>query len=83
MSRLAEGSPRGMRLGVVVAVGASLLVLLTGCHTRPQRRIQCLDADRLLQEVLAADPRAPGLTLGNTLAQEQARQLLDGADDYF
>jgi hypothetical protein len=39
--------------------------------------------DRLLREVLAADPRAPGLTLSNTLAQEQARLLLDDADDYF
>ena len=39
--------------------------------------------DRLLQEVLAAEPQVPSLTLSNTLAQEQARQLLDGADDYF
>jgi TRAP transporter T-component len=39
--------------------------------------------DRLLKEVLAANPETPGLTLSNTLAQEQARALLDGADDYF
>ncbi len=39
--------------------------------------------DRLLAEVLATDPRAPGLTLMNTIAQEQARALLDSADDYF
>lgn len=39
--------------------------------------------DRLLEEVLAADPRAPGFTLTNTLAQEQARPLLEAADDYF
>lgn len=39
--------------------------------------------DRLLQEVLAADPEVPGLTLFNTLAQEEARELLDSADDYF
>ncbi len=39
--------------------------------------------DRLLQEVLAADPRQPGLTLANTLAQREARQLLAGGDDYF
>jgi hypothetical protein len=37
--------------------------------------------DRLLQEVLAADPQEPELTLSNILAQEQARELL--ADDYF
>lgn len=37
--------------------------------------------DSLLQEVLAADPKEPGLTLSNVLAQEQARRLL--ADKYF
>jgi hypothetical protein len=39
--------------------------------------------DRLLGEVLAADPKAPGLTLGNTLAREEAEELLDEADEYF
>lgn len=39
--------------------------------------------DRLLAEVLAADPRAPRLTLFNTIAQAQARELLASADDYF
>ncbi len=39
--------------------------------------------DKLLSEVLTAPARAPGLTLMNTVAQEQAQQLLDSADDYF
>jgi len=39
--------------------------------------------DRLLKEVLAADPQQPGLTLFNTLAQDEARELLASADDYF
>lgn len=39
--------------------------------------------DRLLQEVIDADPKAPGFTLGNVLAQEQARTLLASADAYF
>jgi len=39
--------------------------------------------DRLLHEVLAADPVQPELTLGNTLAQRQAKELLQSADDYF
>lgn len=39
--------------------------------------------DRLLQEVLAANPKAPELTLVNTLAQDQARKLLASADAYF
>ena len=37
--------------------------------------------DRLLREVLAADPNQPGLTLSNILAQQQARELLD--EGYF
>jgi hypothetical protein len=39
--------------------------------------------DRLLQEVLAAPVEAPGLTLVNTLAQEQAKELLAGSAEYF
>ena len=39
--------------------------------------------DRLLQEVLAADAAAPGLTLSNMLAKRQARELLASADSYF
>jgi hypothetical protein len=39
--------------------------------------------DRLLQEVLDADPAAPGLTLSNMLAKRQARELLASADKYF
>ncbi|HEU4664196.1 MAG TPA: TRAP transporter TatT component family protein, partial [Dokdonella sp.] len=32
--------------------------------------------DKLLEEAIAADPHAPGLTLINTLAQQRARKLL-------
>jgi hypothetical protein len=39
--------------------------------------------DKLLKEVMEADPEAPGLTLSNTLAREQARRLLADADEYF
>ena len=39
--------------------------------------------DRLLQEVLAADPHTPGRTLSNTFAQQRARALLDSGEDYF
>jgi len=39
--------------------------------------------DRLLTEVLETEPHAPGLTLLNLLAKEQARALLASADDYF
>lgn len=39
--------------------------------------------DRLLNEVIAADPHAPGWTLSNVLAQRQAQDLLKSADEYF
>ena len=39
--------------------------------------------DRLLNEVLAADPYADGLTLSNVMAQDDAAALLAEADDYF
>jgi len=39
--------------------------------------------DRLLSDVLAADPEQPGATLLNVLAQQQAKDLLASADDYF
>lgn len=39
--------------------------------------------DRLLGEVIAADPSEPGLTLINTVAQRRAHELLESADAYF
>ena len=39
--------------------------------------------DRLLHEVIAAEPNVPGYVLSNTLAQQKAQELLDSADEYF
>ncbi len=39
--------------------------------------------DRLLQQVLDADPERTGYVLINTIAQQQARELLAGSEDYF
>jgi hypothetical protein len=39
--------------------------------------------NRLLTEVIMADTQAPGLVLSNTLAQQQALQLLAEEADYF
>jgi len=39
--------------------------------------------DRLLNAVLKANPDVPGYTLGNTLAQQQAKELLKSGEDYF
>lgn len=39
--------------------------------------------DRLLKEVLEQNPESQGLTLSNTLAQHQARRLLESGNEYF
>jgi hypothetical protein len=39
--------------------------------------------DRLLREVIDAPAATPGLTLINTLAQEEARSLLAESSEYF
>jgi len=39
--------------------------------------------DKLLKEVLAAEPEAAGFTLTNVLAQQQARTLLAESKDFF
>ena len=39
--------------------------------------------ERLLQQVISADPIVPDLTLGNMLAQQQAKEFLVKANDYF
>jgi hypothetical protein len=39
--------------------------------------------DELLREVIEAQVDQPGLTLMNTIAKQQAQELLDSADDYF
>lgn len=39
--------------------------------------------DRLLNEVMQAPAQAPGLTLMNMVAKEQATELLNTADEYF
>ena len=39
--------------------------------------------DRLLNDVVSANPRVLGYTLTNVLAQREAKELLSSADDYF
>ena len=39
--------------------------------------------DRLLTEVIESDPDQPRLVLTNTMAQQQAKELLGSADEYF
>ncbi len=39
--------------------------------------------DRLLSEVISADPESPGKTLANVLAQQKARELLAESAEFF
>lgn len=39
--------------------------------------------DRLLTEVVEADPQVPGFTLLNVIARKRAQELLKSAEDYF
>ena len=39
--------------------------------------------DRLLNEVIKAQPDVPGYTLSNTLAQQRARELIKSGEEYF
>jgi hypothetical protein len=39
--------------------------------------------DQLLKDVISAEPNQDGYTLFNTLAQREAQELLDAADEYF
>ena len=39
--------------------------------------------DSLLNNVMSAEPNQDGYTLFNTLAQREAQELLDAADEYF
>jgi len=39
--------------------------------------------DRLLNEVIEAQPDIPGYALSNALAQQKAQELLNSAEDYF
>jgi TRAP transporter T-component len=60
------------------------LMAIVQCATSYARLVYDREMhDRLLEQVLATDPVAPGYTLTNVMAQRQARELLESADDYF
>lgn len=68
---------------IALSHGHDLLAKVEYAHTYARLTFNRPLHDRLLKEVMAANPVVPGYTLNNVLAQQQARQLLDSADDYF
>ncbi|MGR8929239.1 MAG: TRAP transporter TatT component family protein [Gammaproteobacteria bacterium] len=69
--RAMELSPANLLIKVLYARNYARMVFDRDLH------------DKLLDSTLNSKTEAPGLTLINTLAQQQARQLLNSADDYF
>jgi hypothetical protein len=66
-----------------ISVGRNLTAKVMYAEYFARPRFDRALHDRLLKEVLAADPHVSGLTLMNTLAQGRARDLLASADKYF
>lgn len=69
--RALELSPHNLMINVLYAKHYARMIFDRELH------------DKLLKTTLSAQTAAPGLTLINTLAQQQAQQLLDSANDYF
>ncbi len=68
---------------IELSAGANLLAKVTYAQQYARLVFDRELHDRLLNEVLAADVSAAGLTLMNTVAQNQAMDLLNSADEYF
>lgn len=68
---------------IEISDGRNLMVKVTFAEKYARLMFDRKLHDRLLQEVLKSDPNRPGYTLINTLAQQEAKKLLDSADDYF
>jgi len=66
---------------IALSQGRDLVVLVEYARRYARRTLDRPLHDRLLQQALDTDPIAPRLTLGNVLAQEEARRLL--ADGFF
>ncbi|AEF98931.1 TRAP transporter TatT component family protein [Methylomonas methanica] len=69
--RALELSPHNLMINVLYAKHYARMIFDRELH------------DKLLKTTLNAQTTAPNLTLINTLAQQQAQQLLDSANDYF
>lgn len=68
---------------IELSEGKNLMVKVTYAQQYARMMFDQELHDQLLNEVLAADPVVPDLTLNNTLAQQAAQQLLASAEDYF
>ncbi len=81
------GKPEEGRLhferAIQISGGKDLITKVEYARTYARLMFDQALHDRLLQEVISADPVYPGLTLTNALAQKQARELLATSKEYF
>lgn len=78
-----ELAKRHFERAIELSDGKNLMVKVTYAQQYARMMFDQELHDRLLNEVLQADPVVPDLTLNNTLAQQAAQQLLASAEDYF
>jgi hypothetical protein len=78
-----EVGRRHFETGLALSGGSNLMAKVLQAEFYARLVFDQALHDRLLGEVLAADPRAPGYTLVNTLAQDRARKLVESGKDYF
>ncbi|OQY06636.1 MAG: hypothetical protein B6I22_04890 [Desulfobacteraceae bacterium 4572_123] len=79
----AEEGRRHFEQAIEISGGRNLMVKVTFARQYARLMFDRKLHDRLLREVLEADPNVPGYTLINTLARKEAQELLDSADNYF
>ena len=78
-----EEGRRHFEQAIEISGGRNLMVKVTFARQYARLIFDRKLHDRLLHEVLKADPNLPGYTLINTLARQEAQELLDSADNYF
>jgi len=79
----AEEGRKHFEQAIKLSGGRNLMVKVTFARQYARLMFDRKLHDRLLYEVLKADPNFPGYTLINTLARQEAQELLDSADSYF
>ncbi len=68
---------------IAISDGANLMAQVSYAQRYARLLFERELHDRLLKQVLASESKVDGLTLSNTLAKQQAGELLDSADEYF
>jgi len=79
----AEEGRKHFEQAIEMSGGRNLMVKVTFARQYARLMFDRKLHDRLLHEVLKANPNVPGYALINTLARKEAQELLDSAGYYF